>query len=150
MSATGCPGNTESAFSKRLLILAFVLPTVGCGGGKSTSTQPSSPSSSQQITIQLNQTSVSLAPGAQQQFTAMLQGTTNTAVTWSVDSTAGGSTASGTITSAGMYTAPAQAGTHTVTATSVADTADSASATVTVTATPIALSVTPATAGVTT
>ena len=80
----------------------------------------------------------------------MLQGTTNTAVTWSVDSTAGGSTASGTITSAGMYTAPAQAGTHTVTATSVADTADSASATVTVTATAIALSVTPATAGVTT
>jgi hypothetical protein len=150
MSATGCSGNTDSAFSKRLLILAFVLPAVGCGGGKSTSTQPSSPSSSQQVTIRLNQTTVSLAPGAQQQFTAVVEGTTNTAVKWSVDSTAGGSASTGTITSAGMYTAPSQAGTHTVTATSVADSADSASATVTVTATAVTLSITPATAGVTT
>ena len=144
MSVTGCSGNTESAFSKRLLILAFFLPAVGCGGTKSTSPQPSPP---QKITIQLNQTLVSLAFGAQQQFTAVVQGTTNTAVTWSVDSTTGGSATTGTITSAGLYTAPAQAGTHTVTATSVADTTKSASATVTVTG-PLAIS--PATAGVTT
>src|ERR1700757_4685729 len=136
MSAAGCSGNAESAFSLRLLILAFVLPTVGCGGGngKSTATQPSSPSSTPQITIKLNLFSVSLASGAQQQFTATVQGTSNTAVTWSVDSVAGGSAASGTITGAGMYTAPSQAGTHTVTATSVVETTQSASATVTVTA----------------
>jgi len=147
MSVTGCSGNTESAFSKRLLILAFVLPSVGCGGTKSTSTQPLSPSSPQKITIQLSQTSVSLAFGAQQQFTAVVQGTTNTSVTWSVDSTTGGSAASGTITSGGLYTAPAQAGTHTVMATSVADATKSASATVTVTA---LLAISPTTVGVTT
>src|SRR5579862_2413334 len=149
MSATGCAGNTDSAFSKRLLVLAFILPAVGCGSGKSTSTQPPSSSSQQQITIKLNLASVSLTAGAQQQFTASVQGTTNSAVTWSVDSVAGGNTATGTITSAGMYTAPAQAGSHTVTATSAADTADSASAAVTVTAAAIGLSVSPATAGVT-
>ena len=149
MSANGCAGNTDSALSKRLLILAFILPAVGCAGGKSTSTQPPPSSSTQQVTIKLNPSSVSLAAGAQQQFTASIQGTTNTAVTWSVDSVAGGSTAGGTITSSGMYIAPAQAGAHTVTATSVANTADSASAAVTVTAPASGLSISPATAGVT-
>lgn len=149
MSATGCADSTDSAFSKRLLILAFVLPAIGCGGGKSISPQPPSSSSQQQITIKLTPASASLAAGAQQQFTASVQGTTNTAVTWSVDSVAGGSTAAGTITSAGMYTAPAQAGTHTVTATSAADTADSANAAVTITAATIALAITPASAGIT-
>ena len=70
--------------------------------------------------------------GAQQQFTAVVQGTTNTAVTWSVDAVTGGNSSAGTITSSGMYTAPAQPGNHTVTATSVANTAKSASAVVTV------------------
>lgn len=150
MSPADGPVVTESIFSKRLLILAFVLPTVGCGGGaKSTSTQPSSPSSTTQVTIKLNLSSVSLPTGAQQQFSAAIEGATNTVVTWTVDSTAGGTTATGTITSAGLYTAPAQDGTHTVTATSVADTTKSASATVTVTATVSSLSISPATAGVT-
>lgn len=99
--------------------------------------------------IKLNLASVSLLAGAQQRFSASVEGTTNTAVTWSVDSVAGGSTATGTITSAGMYTAPAQAGSHTVTATSVADTSDSASAAVTVTATASTLSISPASVGIT-
>jgi len=46
-----------------------------------------------------------------QQFTA-----NNGSVTWSVDSVAGGSASSGTITSGGLYTPPATVGTHTVTA----------------------------------
>lgn len=142
MSATGCADNAESGFFKHLLILAFILPAVGCGGAKSSSSQ-------QQITIKLNLASVSLAAGAQQQFTASVEGTSNTAVTWSVDSVAGGSTAAGTITSTGIYTAPAQAGAHTVTATSVADPADSASAGVTVTAPVSGLSISPATLALT-
>ena len=47
-----------------------------------------------------------------QQFTASTGG-----VTWSVDGVAGGSTASGTIMTTGLYTPPAAAGTHTVTGT---------------------------------
>lgn len=113
------------------------------------STQPPPSSSQQQITIKLNLSSVSLAAGTQQQFTASIQGTTNTGVTWLVDSIVGGNSATGTITTAGMYTAPSQAGTHTVTATSSADTADSASAAVTVTAAATGLSINPTSAGVT-
>jgi len=48
-----------------------------------------------------------------QQFT-----TTITGVTWSVDGIAGGTTASGTITTAGDYTPPSSIGTHTIEATS--------------------------------
>ncbi len=108
-----------------LLVVGLGLPFVACGGGNSTS-------SSQQITIQLNQTSVSILAGAQQQFTAIVQGTSNTAVAWSVDTISGGNSSVGTISTSGMYTAPAQAGNHTVTATSVANTAKTASAAVTV------------------
>ena len=42
---------------------------------------------------------------------------------WSVDGVAGGTAASGTISAAGLYTAPASAGTHTVTATTIGSTA---------------------------
>ena len=83
--------------------------------------------------MKLNQSSLTLPAGAQQQFTAAVTGTSNTAVTWSVDSVAGGSSSVGTINTSGLYTAPTQSGTHVVTATSVVDTTKSASATVTVT-----------------
>lgn len=69
-----------------------------------------------------------------QQFTAGVTGnTTNFNVNWSVDGTSGGSVATGTISSSGLYTPPAAGGTHTVTATSAADSSVSASATVAVT-----------------
>ena len=61
---------------------------------------------------------VLLAPNAQQQFTS------NMAVNWSASA--------GTITSSGLYTAPASSGTFTVTATNKANTAQSASANVNV------------------
>jgi hypothetical protein len=59
-----------------------------------------------------------LDPGATQQFTASTQGLSNPAVTWSVDGDAGGNTSVGTITSAGLYTAPSATGAHTIAATS--------------------------------
>ena len=58
-----------------------------------------------------------------QQFTASAPG-----VTWAVDGIVAGSSSLGTITSAGLYTPPASAGTHTITA-STASPAQSASAT---------------------
>jgi hypothetical protein len=70
---------------------------------------------------------VTLTPSQTQAFTATVANTTNTAVTWSL------SPAVGSISAAGLYTAPATittAQTVTVTATSVANTAASATATV--------------------
>ena len=60
---------------------------------------------------------VALTPGQAQQYTATVPGGGTTQVTWSVDGVSGGSTAAGTITSGGLYTAPAAAGTHTISAT---------------------------------
>ena len=45
---------------------------------------------------------------ASTQFTAQVSNTSNTAVTWQVDGVTGGSSHSGTISTAGLYTAPAQ------------------------------------------
>ena len=57
--------------------------------------------------------SVSVSPsygvvqvGQTMQFTATVMGTANTAVTWQVDNANGGAVASGTVSPAGLYTAP--------------------------------------------
>ncbi|MGB8911132.1 MAG: hypothetical protein WCC85_02595, partial [Candidatus Sulfotelmatobacter sp.] len=80
----------------------------------------------------LNQSSVALAAGTTTQFTATVQNTTNTAVTWSVNAVAGGNASVGTISVTGLYTAPSQSGSFTVMVTSVADPTKSAKATVAV------------------
>ncbi|MBK5275601.1 MAG: hypothetical protein JJE30_11185 [Desulfuromonadales bacterium] len=67
--------------------------------------------------------------GGSKSFTATVTGASNTAVIWSVIETGGGS-----VSSAGVYTAPSTAGTYHVKAASVADPSKSATAAVTVTA----------------
>jgi fibronectin type 3 domain-containing protein len=76
------------------------------------------------VSVSVSPTSASLLTGGAQQFTATVTGTSNTSVTWKATG--------GTISSAGLYTAPATAGSYTVTATSAADPAKSASASVSV------------------
>jgi hypothetical protein len=73
------------------------------------------------LLVTVSPSSASLAAGATQQFTASVGGTANQNVTWGVDGIAGGNVTVGTIDSSGLYSAPATAGSHTVTATSVAD-----------------------------
>lgn len=91
------------------------------------------------VGISLTPTSASLTTGGTQQFTAAVTGSTNTGVAWSASG--------GTVSSAGLYTAPATAGTYSVTATSMADTTKSASATVTITTpTMVAVSISPTSA----
>jgi len=119
-----------------LLSLAIAFTLAGCQGMNNSTTQPTA------VSVSLNQSSVNVAPGGTAQFTATVQNTTNTAVTWSVDGVASGNSTVGTISGAGLYTAPAQTGTHTVTATSAADTSKSAKASVAVGA----ISLTPASA----
>jgi hypothetical protein len=72
-------------------------------------------------------------------FTASVTGTTDGVVTWSITEGAAG----GTITSAGRYTAPANAGTYHVVATSRASTSSTATATVTVTDRIVSVAVSP-------
>ena len=80
----------------------------------------------QTVSVSIQPTSATVKVGQQQQFTATVTGTMNTAVTWSV-------TGAGTVSQAGLYSAPATPETDTVTATSQADSTKSASATVAVT-----------------
>jgi uncharacterized protein YjdB len=92
--------------------------------------------------ITLSPTSASILAGATQQFNATVQGTvTNKSIAWSASS--------GSINSAGLFTAGATPGTATITVTSLADPTKTASATVSVTApTVTSVSVTPATASI--
>jgi hypothetical protein len=95
----------------------------------------------QSIAVSLSPTSASLQTGGQQQFTAYVSGTSNTAVTWSASA--------GAITTSGLYTAPNTAGTYTVKAVSAADSTKNASVTVTVSAPQaIAISISPATVSI--
>ena len=92
-----------------------------------------------QVSISVSPTTANLQTGGQQQFSAAVSGTTNTAVTWKASG--------GSVTSGGQYTAPSLAGTYTVTATSAADSSKSASAAVTVTQPiQVSISVSPTTA----
>ena len=98
-----------------------------------------SASSSVKITsptsVSINPAQATLEAGATQQFTATVTGASNTAVGWSVNGVAGGNSSVGTVSSTGLYTAPAAVPSPnpvTVTATSVAAPSQSASATVTI------------------
>ncbi|MBV9743388.1 MAG: immunoglobulin domain-containing protein, partial [Acidobacteriia bacterium] len=80
------------------------------------------------LTVGLTPATASLFGSQTQQFTATVNGSGNQAVTWNLTPNMG------SITSAGLYTAPAMIGsltTVTLTATSVADTTKSATATIT-------------------
>jgi hypothetical protein len=99
-------------------------------------------SSSSTVSVSVSPTSATLNGGGTQQFAATVTGNSNTSVTWSL-------TGTGTLTTSGLYTAPATVAnstTATVKATSVADTTKSASATVTLN--PVSVSASPATASV--
>jgi hypothetical protein len=100
------------------------------------------------IVVSISPTSVSVAANATKQFSATVTGTTNTGVQWSVDGVTGGNSTVGTISTGGLYTAPATVGTHTVTITSNADATKTASATVTVGA--VAVTISPTSANIST
>ena len=78
------------------------------------------------ISVSVSPTTATVASGGTQQFSAQVTNTSNTAVKWSATS--------GSVSTAGLFTAPTVTATKsvTVTATSVADNTKSASATVTV------------------
>jgi uncharacterized lipoprotein YbaY len=113
-------------------VLACLLLLGGCGGGGGGGNPP--PPS-----ITISPAAATVPTGKTQQFTASV------AATWSVNNVPGGATGTGTISSSGLYTAPALPdGTTlvvTVAATSQADPTAKASAQVTVTTPPAPLGV---------
>ena len=124
--------------------------TLGCGGGGASPVAPPPPPPPPPVTLSVAPTSASLLLGNTQAFTATVSGTTDTAVSWTVNGVAGGSSTVGTISAAGLYTAPGDLpspGTLDIRATSHADSTKSASAQVTI-ASDIALSLTPGAASV--
>jgi hypothetical protein len=121
------------AFLAAPLLVTFLS---GCGGGSA----PAPPV----VSVSLSPTQASVKAGSQFSFQASVQGAANTAVTWQVNGVIGGTPASGTISTAGVYTAPSilpSAPSVTVTAVAQADTTKSGSASVTIT---IGVAVTPA------
>jgi hypothetical protein len=87
------------------------------------------------VSVTISPTSANVDVNGMQQFTATVTGSSNTNVTWSVNGVQGGNTTVGTVSTSGLYTAPATVPsppTVTVTATSVADPTKSASANVTI------------------
>ena len=107
------------------LVIAAAFGLWGCGGGSTSSPPPPSPSL---ISVTVTPNSVTVLRDATQAFTVKVTGTNNTAVTWSVEESSGG-----TIDSAGLYTPPQNGvGTFYVIATSQANPAASGAAAVTV------------------
>ena len=102
-----------ATLSTRLLNWALcstiICLSAGCGGGSAgNSSSEGSGTSTPQPSVTLTPAASNVRPGDPAvQFTATVTGTSSTAVTWSVNGTAGGSAAVGLISSTGQYTAPA-------------------------------------------
>ena len=154
------PGGTSERRRVIAGLVAGLLHLAGCGGGGSgdngaTAPQPPAPPPPPApIDVSVTPAAASVQTGGTQTFTATVTNTTNKAVTWQVNGITGGNPSVGTISTTGVYTAPATVPSPamvTVTAVSVADPTRSGSARVTITATvptPVTVSVAPAAASV--
>ena len=129
---------THLGFALILVCLTVIL--AGCGGGNEQSTPPPGPPPppppSNNISVTVSPSTANLTIGQTTTFTAQVQNTSNTAVTWAVNGVAGGNPTVGTISASGLYTAPGRvpSGAVTISATSAADTSKSANASVNVNA----------------
>jgi uncharacterized protein (DUF1800 family) len=95
-----------------ILVFSLLGMIIGCGGG---STQSESTTTTPQASVVLNPPASNVRPGDPAlQFTATVTGASDTALSWSVNGTVGGSTATGLISTTGQYTAPATVPTNNV------------------------------------
>jgi hypothetical protein len=132
-SATVFPTLRSTSAFASLIVALFVAIAVGAGmcGCSQSSGTTTAPPPPPQITVTVTPSSGSVILGNTQAFAATVTNASNTAVTWRVNGVQGGTAAAGTITSAGVYTAPADLPSPAsvlVTATSAADPTESATA----------------------
>ncbi len=150
LSASGLPSAVTASFNpsstSSTSILTLTATSTAATGtstvtvtGTSGSLAPATPVS---VTIAVPSVSVALSPTLAavvtstqtQTFTATVTGNvSDLSLNWSVDGVAGGNATTGTISPSGVYTPPAAAETHTVTASSVVEPSSSASASIAVT-----------------
>ncbi|HET9402010.1 MAG TPA: hypothetical protein VFO34_13765 [Candidatus Acidoferrales bacterium] len=140
-----------SALSAPIVVVLATLAANGCGGfggaGSSSANAPAPPATPAPpaaISVSLSPPGGAVLLGSTMQFSATVTNATNSAVAWSVDGVAGGNAGNGTISSAGMYSAPQvlPPSSETIAATSVSDPTKSASASITVTS-DVAVSISP-------
>ena len=82
-------------------VASLVVLTMSACGGSGNTPPPNNP------TVTVSPATANVQEGSQQQFTATVSNTNDTTVTWQVNGITGGNATVGTITSAGLYTAPA-------------------------------------------
>ena len=88
-------------------VILLALAAAGCGGSSSSSSSSSNPPPSN-VSVSISPASQTVGYGAVQQFSATVTGATNTGVNWSVSNSSSSSSSQiGTISSSGLYTAPA-------------------------------------------
>ncbi len=141
VSGAGCSGDACGTIAQGLYTAPAVVPSPPTVSVRATSRDDTGKSAAATVTItaaitvSVSPLAANVAVNGTQQFTAVVQNTTNTAVNWTVAGEGCTGAACGTISATGLYTAPAAVPdppTVTVTATSQADTRKKATATVTV------------------
>jgi Protein of unknown function (DUF3443) len=145
--------NSRIAATKLALFAGLVTGIAllfGCGGGSNSGGGGSTPT----VTVTLTASSQTVLTGGAVNLSAAVSGTSNTAVTWTVNGTTNGNSLVGTISGSGLtavYTAPASVpnpATVTITATSAADSTASGSVAVTINSSGVSINVGPTAATV--
>lgn len=130
------------------LIAVAIVALSSCGGGGSPPPPPPPPPSPTITSVTISPNSANLFVKGTQQFTASVQGTGNfnSAVTWFVNDVQGGNGTAGTISTGGLYTAPATVPNPTsvtVKAQSVQDSSKAGPATVTINPEKVQINISP-------
>jgi hypothetical protein len=91
------------------LVLGAALFQADCAGvtGSSAGNPGSPPPPPPQVTVSVSPNPITVRAGLAQPFSATVTGTSNSSVTWQVNSVTGGAASTGTISASGVYTAPA-------------------------------------------
>ena len=115
-----------------VLIVGVSCSYIACGGGGGGAAEAAAAAPSGTVSVSLSPPSPAVTTGATLGLTAVVAGTTDTELAWTVDNVAGGNASVGTVSGSGtsvVYTAPATAGTYLIKATSHADNGKSGSVT---------------------
>jgi hypothetical protein len=93
--------------SMLVAIGTIAVALTGCSGGGGSGQSGANGGSGSGVSLSLTPTSATVIVSKTESFQATVTGTTNMAVTWEVNGVVNGNTTVGTISSAGIYTAPA-------------------------------------------